>query len=332
MNPAEFDPLLPPLAPPAAGTRRRAVIDVGTNSVKLLVVDLRGDELHPVLEQSEQTRLGAGFYETHQLQPGAIAKTAAAVATFVRAARASGAAPIRIIGTSAARDARNAAELCAAIQHAAGLPLEIISGEQEADWAFHGVATDPQLAGHPLLILDVGGGSTEFILGAGQHQQFRESFPLGSVRLLEKFPVADPPSAADWQRCHNELERIVARQILPHLAPALARVDRARLHLVGTGGATTILARIHTGMTDFDRARIEAVRLTRAAVQRHREHLWSLPLAQRRNIPGLPPNRADVILYGVAIYEAILQHLDLPELRVSTRGLRFAAVLDLPAP
>lgn len=109
-------------------------------------------------------------------------------------------------------------------------------------------------------------------------------------------------------------------------------MDRARLHLVGTGGATTILARIHTGMTDFDRARIEAVRLTRAAVQRHREHLWSLPLAQRRNIPGLPPNRADVILYGVAIYEAILQHLDLPELRVSTRGLRFAAVLDLPAP
>ena len=329
MNPGEPDPRHPHASPspPPAGARRRAVIDVGTNSVKLLVVDLLDNDVHPVLEQSEQTRLGAGFYETHQLQPGAIAKTAAAVALFVRAARATGAAPIRIIGTSAARDAHNAAELCAAIQHAAGLPLEIISGEQEADWAFHGVATDPRLAGHPLLILDVGGGSTEFILGAGQHQQFRESFPLGSVRLLEKFPVADPPSAADWQRCHDELEQILSLQIRPRLAPALARVDRAGLLLVGTGGATTILARIHAGMTDFDRHHIEAVRLTRADVQRHREHLWSLPLAQRREIPGLPPNRADVILYGVAIYEAVMHHLDLPELRVSTRGLRFAAVL-----
>ena len=327
MNDAEFDaPQSSP--PPRTPGARRAVIDVGTNSVKLLVADVSGDGVHPVLEQSEQTRLGAGFYETHVLQSSAIAKTAAAVAGFVQAARAAGAGAIHIFGTSAARDARNADELCAAIQRAAGLPLEIISGEQEADWAFHGVATDSRLAGHPLLILDVGGGSTEFILGEGRQPHFRDSFPLGSVRLLEKFPVADPPSPADWLRCHDEVAQILSREILPRLEPALARVDRQRLLLLGTGGATTILARIHAGMADFNRDRIEAIRLTRADVQRHREKLWALPLAARREIPGLPPNRADVILFGVAIYEAVMRRLALDELRISTRGLRFAAVLD----
>ena len=327
MNDAEFDGLNTALPLRTAGTRR-AVIDVGTNSVKLLVADILRDEVLPVLEQSEQTRLGAGFYETHVLQSDAIAKTAAAVAGFVKIARAAGAGAIHVFGTSAARDARNADELCVGIERAAGLPLEIISGEQEADWAFHGVASDPHLAGHPLLILDVGGGSTEFILGEGRNSHFRHSVPLGSVRLLERFPVADPPSQTDWQRCHAEVEQILSREILPRLEPALGRVERARVLLIGTGGATTILARMHAGMADFNRERIEAIRLTRADVQRHREKLWALPLAARRELPGLPPNRADVILFGVAIYEAVMERLALDELRASTRGLRFAAVLD----
>ena len=144
---------------------RRAVIDIGTNSVKLLVAEVAGATVTPLLEQSEQTRLGRGFYETHRLQPEAIRQTAQAVAEF--AGRAGKFSPVstRVIATSAARDALNAAELIAAIKASAGLPVEIISGEQEADWAFLGVTSDPALAGQPLLILDVGGGSTEFILG-----------------------------------------------------------------------------------------------------------------------------------------------------------------------
>ena len=313
--------------PPVPGSLRRAVIDIGTNSVKLLVADLHGEAIEPVLELSEQTRLGAGFYQDHHLQPDAIARTAAAVTRFTQTARDTGSSPPLLIATSAARDARNAHELRDAIQHSTGLPLQIISGEQEADWAFQGVATDPRLAGHPLLILDVGGGSTEFILGTNRHPSFRHSFPLGSVRLLEKFPVADPPSPQDWETCRAELHRLLTTEVLPRLLPALATLDRQALLLVGTGGATTILARIATGMIGFDRERIESVRLSLADVTRHREHLWSLPLAARRTIPGLPPNRADVILYGAAIYEAVMQQLRLPELRISTRGLRTAALL-----
>src|SRR5438045_632569 len=142
---------------------RRAVIDVGTNSIKLLVADVAGQDVVPLLEDSKQTRLGRGFYETHRLQPEAISTTAKAVAKVAEAAREQRAASIRVVATSAARDAVNPGDLTSAIEKACGLKVEIISGEQEADWVFQGVTTDAALAQAPLLLLDVGGGSTEFI-------------------------------------------------------------------------------------------------------------------------------------------------------------------------
>src|SRR5262249_29970487 len=142
----------------AMAPERRAVIDVGTNSVKLLVADVQGREVHPVWEESAQTRLGRGFYQSHHLQPETVAQTAAAVAAFAAKAREMQAQVPRVIATSAARDALNAGELTGAIESAAGLPVEIISGEREAEWAFRGVTTDAELSGKPLLLLDVGGG------------------------------------------------------------------------------------------------------------------------------------------------------------------------------
>src|SRR5439155_24337026 len=160
-----------------------------------------GNGVEPLVERSEQTRLGSDFYETRRLQPAASTRTARAVAEFAAQARELGTASTRIIATSATRDGANPAELIAAIQEASGLPVEIISGEQEADWVFRGVISDPVFAGQPLLIVDVGGGSTEFILGEGDHQQFRHSFHLGTVRMMEQLPHADPPAQADSEHC-----------------------------------------------------------------------------------------------------------------------------------
>jgi exopolyphosphatase/guanosine-5'-triphosphate,3'-diphosphate pyrophosphatase len=180
---------------------RRAVIDVGTNSVKVLVADVAGREVRPVWEESTQTRLGSGLYAAHRLQPEPVAQTAAAVAGFTQTAREHGAESIRIIATSAARDAVNAAELISAIETAAGIGVRVISGEQEARWVFQGVTTDPELAHPPLLLLDVGGGSTEFILGRGDQVHYCASVPLGTVRWLERMPHADPPTAAELADC-----------------------------------------------------------------------------------------------------------------------------------
>ncbi len=308
-------------------TIRRAVIDVGTNSIKLLVADVCGRDVQPVHEESRQTRLGKGFYESNRLQPEAIARTAEAVAEFAKTARGKNSHSIRVVATSAARDAVNPTDLTSAIERASGLKTEIISGAREAEWAFQGVATDSELAKTPLLLLDVGGGSTEFILGQGENQHFSHSFPLGTVRLMEKFPFSDPPTRGEFTACRDWLKNFLHNEVRPHLEPAL-KSESGEIRLVGTGGTTSIMARMEQKLDRFDRDRIEASSLSLEQIKARRKNLWSLPLAERKEIIGLPKLRADVILPGVAIYEVLMEEFGFKQLRVSTRGLRFAAVMD----
>ncbi|MEW6156482.1 MAG: Ppx/GppA family phosphatase [Verrucomicrobiota bacterium] len=309
-------------------SERRAVIDVGTNSVKLLVAELTpGGELIPLDEKSEQTRLGRGFYETHVLLPEAIAQTARAVADFATRAAEWNVSSIRVLATSAARDARNQQELLSGIERTSGLQVEVLSGAQEADYAFRGVTSDPVFLGKPLLILDVGGGSSEFILGEGVDKVFRESYPLGSVRLLEQLQPADPPTALDWQRCRARIQEQVTTLIAPALEAGLRNYAGRPVQLVGTGGAITILARLKLALPKFVRELIEGETLALEEIRGQRERLWNVPLDERKQIVGLPPKRADVILMGAAIYEILMVALGFTSVRVSTRGLRYGALL-----
>jgi exopolyphosphatase/guanosine-5'-triphosphate,3'-diphosphate pyrophosphatase len=306
---------------------RRAVIDIGTNSVKLLVGEVSTGQVRPVWEESEQTRLGSGFYETQQLQASAIEQTAKAVARFTERARELSAAEVRLIATSAARDAINKDALLEAIQTACGLRPEVISGDQEAEWVFQGVGSTVRFHGRKLMILDVGGGSMEIVLGEEDHHSFCQSFALGSVRLLEKIPPSDPPTTEDLAKCRGSLRDFFKHEIARAIEARLHERDRKEIQLVGTGGTATILARMERHMVGFDRELIEEVCLTREQVSHWMEKLWSIGLAERKRIVGLPPNRADIILFGVAIYEAVMEHFEFPTMFVSTRGLRFGALL-----
>jgi exopolyphosphatase/guanosine-5'-triphosphate,3'-diphosphate pyrophosphatase len=309
-------------------THCRAVIDVGTNSVKVLIAEVHGRQIHPLREESAQTRLGRGFYQEHRLRPDAIADTAKAVMGFVSTARHLGAASVRIIATSAARDAVNADELVSALERAAGVKVEIITGEQEAIWTARGVLTDPRLDGERMLIMDLGGGSTEFILTGSKGAQFHRSFPLGTVRLLEQIPHSDPPLPSELVRCLEFARGFLRGTVKPELLEAGNSGEAAPQLMVGTGGTAAILGRIEGKMGTFDREKIEAQRLSPHQVQGHCESLWRQTLAQRQSVPGLPPNRADVILTGAVIYQAVMEVLELKRLQISTRGLRWAALID----
>jgi exopolyphosphatase / guanosine-5'-triphosphate,3'-diphosphate pyrophosphatase len=305
---------------------RRAIIDIGTNSVKLLIAEVDGPLVRPVWEGSEQTRLGKGFYESHRLQPSAISETAEAVAKFAFKAVQNHAASVRVIATSAVRDATNQSELVRKVRAVAGIEIEIITGEQEADWVYAGVRSDPALRHGPLLILELGGGSSEFILGDGPHPRFRQSFPMGTVRLHEQLRPSDPPSDSDWAQCHRWLEDFLSRKVAPVLRPAIQELPSVTPRLVGTGGTTALLASMELGLTEFDRDRIEQTPLSRERVRYHRQLLWGMSLAKRRQVPGLPANKADVILFGVAVFDVWMDVFGFNEVRVSTRGLRFGAV------
>lgn len=305
----------------------RAVIDVGTNSVKVLLAGVDAGVVTPVWETSEQTRLGRGFYETHRLQAESVAATATAVARFAGEARTQGATHVRVVATSAARDAVNREDLLAAIRSASGLETEVISGEQEAEWGFRGVMTDPTYANRPILLMDVGGGSTEFILGQRGQVTFRQSFKLGSVRLHERFVPSDPPSAQELATLRGWLDDFLKREVVPGLAAAMAEGE-APERIVGVGGTTAILALMEAKADRFDRELVERARFGRGRLAGLLEELWMEPLPVRRQRVGLPPERADVIVFGTAIYDAALRILGIGELGVSTRGLRYAALLD----
>ena len=170
----------------------RAIIDIGSNSVKLLIANVSGNVVTPLVQEGEQTRLGRGVFESGLLQPAAIKDTTQVVADFADKARKHGAVQIQILATSAARDAINSGELIAAMI-AIGLNLEIISGEVEIELVLRGVRSHPDFAEGPLALIDVGGGSTELLVADAQSLAVEQSFQLGTVRLLEKIRQATRP-------------------------------------------------------------------------------------------------------------------------------------------
>jgi exopolyphosphatase/guanosine-5'-triphosphate,3'-diphosphate pyrophosphatase len=301
-------------------------VDVGTNSVKLLVAAVQGDVVTPLVERSQQTRLGRGLYQTHQLQPAAIAETALAIERFVAEARALGAGPLHLLATSAAREARNAADLLAAVRAATGLEVEVIPGEREAELAFAGVMTDARLHDRTVLLMDVGGGSSEFILGDARGVFYRHSHRLGVLRLWETLQVPEAPTPADLAHGQALVMTFLDEYVAPGLGPALANHAAGKVQIVGTGGTASILGAMTLGLVKFDRDALDGAVLTRCQVAEWLERLWALRLDARRRLPGLPPERADVILPGVLIYDSVMGRFGFDSLRVTTRGLRYAAL------
>jgi len=295
---------------------RFATVDVGTNSVLLLVADRTPEgQFQAVLEKAEITRLGRGVDQSRRLSPEGMKATLEVLTAFAEEARALGAEGIAVSATSAARDAQNGAEFLAAAQEQAGVTVEIISGEQEAQLSFASAHMDfgSESAG-PLLVIDIGGGSTEFIYGnSAGRVEFRHSYDVGSVRLTERFIRTDPISPEERERVTAYLRETFSA--LPPPPPAA--------ELVGVAGTVTTLYAIQNRIDPYDATRVHGGTLTALQLEQMVNQLCALPLAKRRTLPGLQPKRADVIPAGALILREALRALGLDECRVSDRGLRW---------
>ncbi len=293
---------------------RYAAIDVGTNTVLLLVAEATPTGFRPVAERGAITRLGQVVDASHRLAPEAMARTLEAVGHFVDEARELGVSGLAVSATSAARDAENGAEFLAAAHARAGVEVEILSGEEEARLSYLAVSNDfaTEAGERELVALDIGGGSTEFIFGRGSTVGFHTSINIGSVRLTERCVRSDPPSEEDFARLQAAL------------GPALAAVPRpdAGALVVGVAGTVTTLYAVAHSIAPYVAARVHGGWLSREGLAKTRERLAATPLAERRSIPGLQPERADVIVAGAILLESALDHLGANGARVSDRGLR----------
>jgi exopolyphosphatase / guanosine-5'-triphosphate,3'-diphosphate pyrophosphatase len=302
-----------------AATMRVAAVDQGTNTTRLLVADVGDGEVDQVSRRVEITRLGEGVDARRRLLPLPIARVRNVLTEYRREAERLEAERILLVATSAVRDAENGEAFLGEIEWSYGFVTRLLSGDEEAELSFRGAA-DGRVG--PTLVVDPGGGSTEFVVGEGGQVRSRASVDIGSVRLTERFLRTDPPALAEQQACAEYV-----RSLLPP-APEVE-------HALGVAGTITTLAALDLGSEDPDGLGTHGHKLTLEAVRAQRERLAAMPLEERRRLPGLHPERAPVIVAGAILVEQVIGHFGLESLEVSERDILHGAALEaakLPAP
>ena len=281
---------------------RVAAIDCGTNSIRLLVADVIGDGLTDVVRRMEIVRLGQGVDRTGRLAPEAIERTRAALADYAAQVAELGAERVRMVATSATRDAANAEDFRSMVTTTLGVPPEVVSGDEEARLSFAGAVRGlPPSAVPPYLVVDIGGGSTEFVVGRDAPERAL-SVDLGCVRMTERHLHSDPPTATEIAAATADIESGVDK--------AIAAVDAARAAtVVGLAGSVTTVAGLALGLDAYRPERIHHARIARDDVARVTAELLATTRAQRLALPVMHPGRADVIGAGALVLRIVLDRL-----------------------
>jgi exopolyphosphatase / guanosine-5'-triphosphate,3'-diphosphate pyrophosphatase len=303
---------------------RLAAVDQGTNSIRLLVAEPDGTGGFAELGRDMViSRLGQGVDETGRLTPDALERTTEVLARYARRARALHVERIRVGATAALRDASNAEAFERRVRELTGSDPEIVSGEKEAELSFLG-ATRGLDAPAPFLVLDIGGGSTEFVLGA-ERPTAALSTQMGSVRLTERFVTTDPPGEDEL----GALRRAVA-EILDEVERSIAMVD-ARTFVAVAGTATTVQA-ISLGLEFYDPERIHRTRLSRVDAERVATRLARMTTLERAALPVMAPGRADVIVAGATILVEVMRRFGFEDALVSETDILDGLLLEMLAP
>lgn len=298
---------------------RTAVIDIGTNTLLLLIVD---EQLRRIVDLCRFGRLGKGLDASGRLADEAIAKSLDICREYREVMTEHEVARPHVIGTQALREAANARDFVGPAEEILGAPIETIDGSREAQLAYLSVArTFPELAGTSFLVVDVGGGSTELITANADGVASAVSVPIGAVRLTERYLESDPPVIGEALRLDDKIDRELAKLELPAGVP-----------VIGTAGTATTLAAFSLGLTTYDPDKVTGHRLTIEEVDQIRQRLFAASTAERKAMPGIEPQRADVIAAGVAIYHRVMHRIGAPALITCDRGIRWGLAYELAGP
>jgi exopolyphosphatase / guanosine-5'-triphosphate,3'-diphosphate pyrophosphatase len=309
------------------GGMRVAAIDLGTNSTRLLVADVEHGRLRDVDRDTTITRLGEGVDGRRRLLPVPITRVRNVLVDYRRRLEALEAERTLAIATSAVRDAENGEAFLGEVEWGYGFSTALLSGDDEALMMFRGVTAERDLS-DGTVIVDIGGGSTELVVGGPSGVSWHTSIDIGSVRLTERALHSDPPSVAELDAC-----AVAARTLLGERVPEGVR--NGVTSAIGVAGTITSLAALAIGMPEYDRDRVHGYRLTAPALDEQLARLASVPLAARRALRPLDPDRAPVIVGGAVIARETLAFFELDALEISERDILDGAALaaaELPAP
>jgi len=303
----------------AGDSHRVAVVDVGSNSTRLLVADVAADRVVELERQSRVTRLGRGVDLTGQLSTEAIEAACEAIADYVAICHGRDVEKIEAIATSAVRDASNGEAFVAELRERFALSARVLDGEEEARLTYTG-ATFERPPTEPTLVIDIGGGSTELVVGSGREIAFHASLQVGVVRHTERHIASDPPTP-------NELEALAAD--VRTLIESAVDADPAAKARTGTAvaGTPTSLASIELGLEPYDPAQVHGRTLDLRSIQRLLSQLASAPLSKRAEIPGLHPDRAQSIVAGVVILVEAMRAFDLEQIEVSEHDILYGVAI-----
>ena len=300
-----------------------AAIDVGTNTLRLLVAEaVSADQFTILHEEQTIARLGEGLMPSRRLQDAPSQRSLTILRRFAEVARRFKALHVAAVTTSAVREASNREEFVAAALRESGLSLQVIDGSEEARLTLLGVRHGLRLGSSRVLVMDIGGGSTEFILARGEVIEAIVSTGLGIVKLTEAHLKSDPPAPGELQA----IEQVVADRI-GRLRAELPDLEGTAL--IGTAGTPTTLAAIDLGLTVYTPARVDGHRLSMTRTRQLLHALATRPLAERSKIPLLEPGRADLIVAGTTIVVTVMGALGYDEFMISDSGLREGILLDL---
>jgi exopolyphosphatase/guanosine-5'-triphosphate,3'-diphosphate pyrophosphatase len=298
---------------------RFAVIDVGTNSVKFHVGERDTDGAwRTVADRAEVTRLGEGLDETGKLGAEPIVRTAAAIAGMVDEAKQDGVEGIAVVGTAGMRIASNSSELIDAVKERTGVEIEVIPGEEEARLAYVAATSGLGISEGRLVVFDTGGGSSQFTFGAPGRIDEQFSVNVGAARFTEQFGLDGPVSPE------------IVSEAKAAIGADLSRLDARGTPdlLVGMGGGITNMAAVKHGLERYDPEVVQGTELDAAEIDRQIELYRTRSADERREIVGLQPKRAEVMLAGACIVRTVLDKLDRNSLMVSDRGLRHGLIVE----
>ena len=297
---------------------RVASIDIGTNTILLLIAEVRRGKLKTLFDTETIVRLGEGVQKTGILSEGAMERGFQTLEQYLKQCQEMEVQKIFAVGTSALREAKNSGHFLKRVKEEFDLSIDVISGEEEGRLSFLSVARDSKKSRENLLVVDVGGGSTELILGKGDEIIQWVSLPLGIVRFTERFLLSDPVQEEEYRAMVEEI-----RKQLPN-SPIL----KNPLSMVSVGGTGAALASVEQGLEKFIIERIHRFVLTREALRNQLSLYRSKTTEERKEIKGLPPSRADVILAGGTILYLIMEKFDCSSLMVNGHGVRYGLLYE----